>query len=134
MAATQEQQNHIPVVVIGVTRGTALATGDAFFVNTPYIVAAALDFTESPDPYQYSPTNLAIVLNCLHPRPRVLVTGTAVPDDLLPAIDQAWTEYVNRWKVDGAWVALSKTHPSAGPPPPGTGEELMKQLKEKFGF
>jgi hypothetical protein len=132
MASAQEQFKSIAVVMVGVTRDTALATGDTFFANTPYTVAAALDFTESPAPYQHSPTNLAVVLNTLNPRPRALITGTAVPDDLLPAIDQVWSEYVQRWQIDGVWVALSKTHASAGLPPPGTGEEMMRQLKEKF--
>jgi hypothetical protein len=134
MTSTQTPASNISVVVVGVTRATALATGDAFFVGKPYVVAAALDFTESPVPCQYSPTNLAVVLNALHPRPRALITGTAVPDELLPPIEQVWSSYLETCKVDGVWVALSKTHPSTGPPPPGTGEEMTKQLREKFGF
>ncbi|KAH6651789.1 hypothetical protein BKA67DRAFT_537645 [Truncatella angustata] len=132
MTSTREQPKHIPVVVVGITRDTALAVGKTFFVDTPYFVSAALDLTESPAPFQYSPANLAVVLNALHPRPRALVTGTAVPDDMLHGIVQVWNDYVANWKVDGVWVALSKTHPSTGPPPPGTGEEMMKQLGEKF--
>lgn len=133
MTVTQDQGRNIPVVMIGITRDTALATGDTFFQSTPYNVAAALDCTESPVQCQYSPANLAVVLNALHPRPRALITGTAVQDDLLPSIEQAWKDYVEGWGIDGVWVALSKTHPSTGPPPPGTGEELMRQLDEKFG-
>ncbi|KAI0127588.1 hypothetical protein BJ170DRAFT_626076 [Xylariales sp. AK1849] len=123
----------ISVVLVGVTRDTATNTADTYFGGTPYQLSAALDQTESPEEYQYSVINLSIVLNAVYPHPQVLITGTAIPDDLLPGIHEAWEAYVRKWHIDGVWVALSKTHPSTGPPPPGTGEEMMRQLKEKFG-
>jgi hypothetical protein len=128
-----QTSKRIPIVIIGITRDTATRTAETFFVGTPYRLNAILDETESPEEYQYSAANLGIVLNALHPRPRALVTGTAIPDVLLPEISKAWEAFLENWGVDGVWVALSKTHASTGPPPPGTGEEMMRQLNEKFG-
>lgn len=105
----------IPVVLIGVTRHTALFAQNAF-VGTSYRVAAVLDSTESPKPYQYSVANLGVVLHALHPRPRVLVTGTAVGGEMLEEIDGVWREYVEgalREEADRGkgkatcWVAVS---------------------------
>lgn len=122
----------ISAVAIGIGRATAEKT-DIFFTNTPYKLVAIMDKTESPEALQYTPQNLAVVLNALFPRPRILITGTAIPDDLLPDIESVWDAYVKQWGVDGLWVAMSKTHPSPGtPPPPGSIEHTMATLNNKF--
>lgn len=128
-----QTQPAIHAVAIGINRSVAETTVE-LFRGTPYVVAAVLDKAESPEALQYSPHNLAVVLNALYPRPRILVTGTAVPDDMLPAVEEAWSEYVERWQVDdGLWVAMSKKFPDPwAPPPPGAMEDLLETLNQKF--
>lgn len=130
--ASQTQTAPIYAVGIGIHRCEAEKTVD-LFNDTPYEIAAILDKAESPEALQYSPHNLAAVLNALYPRPRILVTGTALPDDMLPAIEKAWNDYVKRWQVDGLWVAMSKKFPDPwAPPPPGAMEHMMETLNQKF--
>lgn len=122
----------ITAVLIGSHRSTA-DKQDESFAGTPYKVVAILDMSESLEGLQYSAQNLAILLNALHPPPRILITGTAVPDSKLPDIQTIWNDFTRRWQVDGIWVAMSKTHPSpGGPPPPGALEHVMKTLDDKF--
>lgn len=104
------------------------------FADIPqFKLSAILDLEESPLSLQYTPQNLAVVLNALHPRPRVLITGTAILDEMLPEIESTWADYVERWGLDGLYMAMSKTHPSPGaPPPPGAMEYAIKTLKDKF--
>lgn len=82
----------IPAVIIGVHRSTAVETA-AIFEGTPYQVAAVLDLHESPEQHQYNPQNLGTVLHALHPRPRILVSGTAV-ERIVPDVRAVWDEYV----------------------------------------
>jgi len=100
----------IPLVLIGVTRTTALHTANAF-AGTPYYVSAALDKTESPVAYQLSNHNLSVVLHASHPRPRGIITGTAVTGDELRLVERAWEEYKDGILVSrnqtGVWVAIS---------------------------
>lgn len=106
------RESPIPIVVIGVTRETALQISD-FFTGTSYQLAAILDLTESPKPYQYSPHNLGVTLHTLVPRPKVLVTGTAITPEIVAEIETVWKEYYetalrgekSRWVV----VSLSES-------------------------
>ena len=84
--------NQVSAVIIGVHRSTAVASSAAF-VGTPYQLVAVLDLLESPEQYQYNPQNLGAVLHALHPRPRILITGTAV-ERIVPDVKAAWEEYV----------------------------------------
>jgi hypothetical protein len=91
-----DSPRNIPLVLIGVTRHTALASANALqALNRPnYQVVACLDSTESPKAFQFSPHNLGVVLHTLYPRPQGLVTGTAVTDDVLGDIAEVWDAYV----------------------------------------
>jgi hypothetical protein len=89
---SDSSHSNIPVIVIGVNRSTAVQTA-SIFDNTPYYVAAIVDLNESPEQYQYSTQNLGTVLHALYPRPRVLVTGTAV-ERIVPGARKVWDEYV----------------------------------------
>ena len=83
---------HIPALIIGVHRLTAIASAAAF-VGTPYHLVAVLDLFESPEQYQYSAQNLGTVLHALYPRPRILISGTAV-EKIVPEIRAVWKRYV----------------------------------------
>lgn len=126
-------QAPIHVVGIGYHRAVLEEGMVQALVDTPFKLIAVLDLEESPLTLQYSPQNLAVVLNALYPRPQVLITGTAILDEMLPGIELAWNQYVKQWKIDGLWLALSKTHPSPGaPPPPGTMEYAIATLNKRF--
>lgn len=127
-------QDTIHIVAIGYHRSFIETGMVQAFADTPiFQISAILDLEESPNPLQYSPQNLAVVLNALHPRPQILITGTAILDEMLPGIESTWSGYVKQWAVDGLWLAMSKTHPSPGaPPPPGAMEHVMATLQEKF--
>ena len=147
----------LSVVVIGVHRLDALGAAAALDPLRPnYRVVSCLDYTESPEPLRFSPHNLAVVLNSLHPRPKALVTGTAVSNATLKEIEPIWKRHVreaielenlggSRWvQVDffqlilgrvqlTLFSKLSKWHATPdGPPPEGTVEELVRQLDETF--
>ncbi|KAF2170730.1 hypothetical protein M409DRAFT_18702 [Zasmidium cellare ATCC 36951] len=122
----------IPAVLIGITRTTALSSSIDLFTGTPYSIAAVLDLHEAPEKYQFSLSNLGTVLYALHPRPRILGTGTAIEAEMVEEIESVWGEHVGRVEGRCCWVALSKTHGRPGPPPPGIGEEVMRQLDAVF--
>ncbi|KAJ4391260.1 hypothetical protein N0V93_004877 [Gnomoniopsis smithogilvyi] len=129
-----DTQNPIHVVAIGYHRGVLEMGMVQAFANAPcFKLVAILDLEESPLSLQYTPQNLAVVLNALYPRPRVLITGTAILDEMLPQIESVWNDYATRHEVDGLYLAMSKTHPSPGaPPPPGAIEYAIATLNEKF--
>lgn len=144
-------QPSIPAVLVGVTRATALDSSLTLFDGTPYYVAAVLDSSEASKDYHNSPRNLGLVLYALHPRPQILVTGTAIDAETVAAIQPVWDEHRGMVAGKSCWIAvcsgtlhvrideladpkvkLSKTHGQPGPPPPGIGEEVMKQLDAVF--
>ncbi|KAK5124080.1 hypothetical protein LTR85_002277 [Meristemomyces frigidus] len=129
-------QPTIPLVLIGVTRQVALSTS-AILAGTPYYAVAALDKTESPPPYQFSSQNLGVVLHTLHPRPQGVVTGSAVSQEIMDAVQKAWEEYstgvLEKEGVTGKWIKLSDWYAAENqPPPPGLEKELMRRLDEAF--
>lgn len=99
--STQQKQKaphcYVPIVAIGVNRGTALAVSDALKAldRSNYPLVACLDMHESPEEYQFSAHNLGAVLHALHPRPKGLITGTAVGDEMLEQINVVWQKYVD---------------------------------------
>ncbi|KAF2719984.1 hypothetical protein K431DRAFT_304653 [Polychaeton citri CBS 116435] len=143
----------IPVVLIGVTRPTAVGVSKLLDAHNatepsarPYRLAAALDMSDTEQRYRYTPHNLGTALRALWPRPQALVTGTAIPDAIVHQIREVWEPYVEgviRKEVgdeasldatDGkvVWVQLGRTHGGDGPPPPGAVEEMLKRLDECF--
>jgi hypothetical protein len=120
--ASDSQSAHpiIPIIVLGVTRSTALKTSSIFPSDELYRVVAALDRTDSPAEYQASPHNLGVVLRTLHPRPRALITGTAVSAEMLDGFRPVWDGYVRdvlRQEDDtrGVWVKVSSHFFLSGP-------------------
>lgn len=112
--STHTRAPTIPLITIGITRAVAISVSKALS-GTPYYVAAALDQTESPAPYQFTAHNLVLILHALHPRPRAIVTGTAVDEEVMAAVEGAWEEYrkgVLETEQDsrGVWVAVSFRH------------------------
>lgn len=96
----------IPAVFIGITRKTALDSSINLLSGTPYYVAAVLDTTKAPQEYRFTPQNLGTVLYALHPRPRILVTGTAL-DETVASIERVWKEHVERLEGgESCWVAV----------------------------
>lgn len=129
---TMTAQTPITAVVIDSSRVTAEKIEEQF-KGTPYKVAAVLDQAESQEGLRYRPQNLAVLLNALYPRPRVLITGTSLPDNILKDLGIIWNSYVKRWGVDAIWVATSKTHQSSsGPSSQEALEHVRKALDEKF--
>lgn len=122
MSAQQDLQKvkaphcHVPLVAIGVNRDIALAVESALksLNRSNYPLVACLDMHDSPIEYQYSPHNLSTVLRASHPRPKGLITGTAVTDEVLKEIEQVWEAYVESVIVEEnlgghCWVKVSST-------------------------
>jgi hypothetical protein len=96
-AQASSHSESIPVVVIGWGRKNGVTFTPKLFSDhkTPYTMTAMVDFVETLEQYHYSPHNLGAVLHNLHPRPRALVVGVAVPPSLTDEITAVWNEYVD---------------------------------------
>ena len=94
MSSAQAQPKSIPTVIVGIHRATAIDT-TAILDGTPFYIAAIMDLHESPLQYQHTPHNLGAVLHALYPRPKVLVTGTAV-QSYVADTRKVWQEYVEK--------------------------------------
>lgn len=90
-----QSTKQVSVVVIGVSRTIGLDLISPLFNDTPYNIVAVLDLVTSPEAYRYTPLNLGVVLNALHPRPRALVAGTAVDPKILPELENVWRDFQN---------------------------------------
>ncbi|PYH90000.1 hypothetical protein BO71DRAFT_362375 [Aspergillus ellipticus CBS 707.79] len=134
----------IPILTIGYKRTVGLNAIPPVFEGTPYVITAFFDIVETPEPYNYSPHNLAVALRALHPRPRALVVGHAVSVSLVDEIERVWGEYVEEalksetddWRRSVV-VSLPRTHavdPSLGPPKVdgAWAKEMMGQLDAVF--
>ena len=97
--SSDNTQKSVPLVLIGGHRSVAISTQE-FLKDTPYTVAAVLDVFDAADDHKYSAQNLSAVLHALHPRPRVLVTGTAL-EHLVPEVRQVWERYVQMLRAEG---------------------------------
>jgi hypothetical protein len=67
----------VATVVVGIHRSTAVSSHELFAQSNaahptqrPYSLAAVVDFVESPQPFQFSPHNLGMVLHATFPRPQ----------------------------------------------------------------
>ncbi|MCJ1405644.1 hypothetical protein MMC11_008873 [Xylographa trunciseda] len=119
----------IPIVAIGRTRPVAEGA-DAAFAGTPYRTAAIVDFTSEPAAYTYSAHNLGVVLQNLHPRPRVVICGTGLSHETADEAIEVWDTYVKSWGVTETLVInLARAAQDAG------GDwmaEIMRRLDEKY--
>ena len=110
----------IPVVVIGWGRKNGVTLTPDIFLNhnSTYTMTAMMDFAETLEQYRYSPQNLGAILHNLHPRPRALVVGIAVPTSLTDEITAVWNEYVDTalkkdFKENDEWKKNHCAHVSA---------------------
>ncbi|KAH7146630.1 hypothetical protein B0J13DRAFT_473497 [Dactylonectria estremocensis] len=148
-SSTSPESSSISVVVIGWGRENGIIFMPRLFKEhkTPYVMTAMIDFVETLEPYRYSPKNLGAILHNLHPRPRALVIGIAVPPALVPEITGVWNEYIDtvlkeEFKENDEWKknvcsTLPLTHyvdPSVGKPPMDMGweREMFKHLDAAF--
>ena len=95
--------NTIPIVALGVYRDVAAKT-DPLFTNTPFRMTAILDLKQDPPAVRYSPQNLLAVLFNLHPRPKVFITGAAIPPDMAAESIAVWESYVSEAKAADIFV------------------------------
>ena len=96
---TPLEEPTIPIISVGIHRLPTLSA-TLREAGTPYRVTAFLDFdpTTTPAAYQYSAHNLAVLLYNLHPRPRALLTGTAVlwvpgREGIVEEVRAVWDKY-----------------------------------------
>lgn len=143
------ESSSIPLVVIGWGRENGIIFMPKIFSEhqPSYVMTAMIDFVETLEPYRYSPQTLGAVLHNLHPRPRALFIGIAVPPSLVDEMTGVWNEYVDtvlkeEFKENDEWKKnvcspLPLTHyvdPSVGKPLMDIGWELemFKQLDAVF--
>lgn len=94
-------------------------------------MAAVLDLLDSPRDYQFSAHNLGVVLHTLHPRPHVLITGTAIPDAYLNIIEPVWRAYVKEVVEREAFVPLAADRsPVSGP---GSSSSILRRRDSRGG-
>jgi hypothetical protein len=110
MSSLSSNPDSIPVVIIGWGRENGVVFMPKIFTehNSPYVMTAMMDFEETLEPYRYSPHNLGVILHNLHPRPRALIIGIAVPPSLTDEMTAVWNEYVEsvlkkEFKEDDKW-------------------------------
>lgn len=91
------ESSSIPLVVIGWGRENGIIFMPKIFSEhqPSYVMTAMIDFVETLEPYRYSPQTLGAVLHNLHPRPRALFIGIAVPPSLVDEMTGVWNEYVD---------------------------------------
>lgn len=82
-------------MIVGVSRHIGLRLISPLLQDAPYDIVAVLDLVTSPEPYRYTPQDLGVVLNALHPRSRAIIVGTAVDPKYLPELENAWQEFNN---------------------------------------
>ncbi|KAH6997574.1 hypothetical protein BKA56DRAFT_2882 [Ilyonectria sp. MPI-CAGE-AT-0026] len=143
------ESSSIPLVVVGWGRENGIIFMPKIFSEhqPTYVMTAMIDFVETLEPYRYSPQTLGAVLHNLHPRPRALLIGIAVPPSLVVEMTGVWNEYVDtvlkeEFKENEEWKKnvcspLPLTHyvdPSVGKPPMDIGWELemFKHLDAVF--
>ncbi|KAG7405929.1 hypothetical protein Forpe1208_v013649 [Fusarium oxysporum f. sp. rapae] len=150
MSAHSSNPDPVPVVIIGWGRENGVVFMPKIFAEhkSPYVMTAMMDFEETLEPYRYSTHNLGVILHNLHPRPRALIIGIAVPPSLTDKITAVWNEYVDsvlkkEFKDDQNWKKnavspLSLTHyvdPAIFEHPPmdmGWEKEMFKHLDAVF--
>lgn len=93
----------ITIVALGVYRHVA-ATLSTPFLNTPYQLAAILDLMSQPVAFTYSAHNLGVVLHTLEPRPKVLITGLAIQQDMTREAIEVFDKYAKVLEVPGTLV------------------------------
>ena len=64
------------------------------FEGTSYYLSAFFDVVDSREEFRYTPHNLGVVLDTLHPRPKALVIGAAIHPSLVDGMKETWKSYV----------------------------------------
>lgn len=97
---SQQQEEKISICGVGRHRAVAIFASKQL-ENTPFRFAAILDAT-SPEPYNFSPDRLRLLLRCLYPEPRCFIAGEGVEEEANAAAVEVWNEFVAERKVDNA--------------------------------
>ncbi|KAL4944183.1 hypothetical protein BDV06DRAFT_210483 [Aspergillus oleicola] len=151
-----QETEPIPVVFFGYKRFVAIKFMPPLFENTPYQMTSSIDTVSSREPFRYTPHNLGVVLETLHPRPRAFVVGIAIEPGLCEETRGVWESYVHDvlekedrdgfmaagkktgWEGKSVFVPLPYTHfvdPTKNMRPPanfGWEEEMFRQLDGVF--
>ncbi|KAL4958083.1 hypothetical protein BDW69DRAFT_126937 [Aspergillus filifer] len=153
---TSQNQNPIPIVFFGYKRFVAIKFMPPLFSGTPYVMTSSLDQVSSREEFRYTPHNLGVVLETLHPRPRALIIGIAIDPKFCEEMRVVWESYVENvlnvedrdgymaagkktgWEGKSAFVPLPYTHfvdPTKNMRPPanfGWEDEMFRQLDGVF--
>ena len=100
---TSDMTTVVPIVALGVYRHVA-ATMDPFLLTTPFRLAAILDLTCEPAAFRYDAHNLGVVIQNLHPPPKVFITGAGISPEMTAESISVWDAYVKATKVTGTLV------------------------------
>ena len=89
-------QNPRPITLIALSASRfATEVLTPFFHGTRFTCSAILDLST------LSPANLALVLRVLKSRPRCLIVGEAMSEEIKEQAKEVWEEYVGECRVDG---------------------------------
>ncbi len=94
----EQRQEEISVCGVGRFRAIAVFASKQL-EGTPFRFAAVMD-TGSPEPYNFRPDRMRLVLRCLHPEPRCFIVGEGIPEEDNAAAVEVWTEFVAERKVE----------------------------------
>jgi hypothetical protein len=97
MSSTTTPNTKIPIFAVGQSRVNAEAIAGIF--QSPYYLAGILD-TVSTAPYNFTPSNLALALRVLHPRPRAIIVGEAISSEDSANAVKTWKEFVEELEVE----------------------------------
>jgi hypothetical protein len=87
----------IPIFAVGQSRVNAEAISGIF--QPPYYLAGVLDTISLP-PYNFTPSNLALALRVLHPRPRAIIVGEAISSEESADALKVWKEFVEELEIE----------------------------------
>lgn len=91
-------QKEISICGVGKFRAVAIFASKEL-EGTPFRFAAMMDST-SPEPYNFNPDRLRLVLRCLYPEPRCFLVGEGVELEDNAAAVEVWKEFVAERKVE----------------------------------
>ena len=96
---TSHKYDVIPIVALGEHRAIA-SSMDPLFAGTLYRPAAIMDLNQEPESVRYSAQNLTVVLYNLHPRPKVIIIGSALSQEIAVESTAVWNSYVDKVKEE----------------------------------
>lgn len=90
---------HERISVVGVGKYRAIAQyASKVLDGTPFHMAAVMD-AMSPDPYNFKPERMGLVLRSLNPEPRCFLVGEGIPEEDNAAAVEVWKEFIKEKEV-----------------------------------